>query len=182
MKKTSRFTVRTRTNRNRPPKFGLTNAMLQGKRRVLKHHHRSQSPRRATLRRYNINRSLEDVDMPNTPRQRGRFREIDIEVNPRRIITPNNLLQRTKFGLTNAMLQGKRRVLTHHHRSQSPRKATLKRYNAYRPYNDFNIPNTPRQRGRFIEIDIEPLYREPINRKSSSSSSRKKRKSIKYGK
>ena len=31
MKKASRFTVIPRTNRNRPPKFGLTNAMLQEK-------------------------------------------------------------------------------------------------------------------------------------------------------
>ena len=79
MNKQSRFTVRKRIPRNRSPKFGLSNIMLQGRRRVLNHHHRSESPRRATLRRYNINRPLDDVDIPNTPRQRGRFREIDIE-------------------------------------------------------------------------------------------------------
>lgn len=55
--RSSRFTVIPKTNRNRPSKFGLTNAWLQGKRRVLKHHHRTQSPRRATLRRYHDNRS-----------------------------------------------------------------------------------------------------------------------------
>jgi hypothetical protein len=167
MKKASRFTVRKRTDRNRPPKFGLTNAMLRGKRRVLTHHHRSQSPRRASLRRYNASRPMGDFDIINTPRQKGRFREIDVEYLIPANITPSQLLQRTKFGLTDAMLRGKKRVLTHHHRSKSPRKATLRRYNASRPMGDFDIINTPRQKGRFLEIDIEPLR---------SSSSRKSRK------
>ena len=154
--KPSRFTVRKRTDRSRPPKFGLTNAMLQGKRRVLRHHHRSQSPRRASLRRYNAARSADAYDIVNTPRQRGRFRETDVEyIHP---IT-NSRVQRIKFGLTDAMLQGRRRVLTHHHRSQSPRRATLRRYNASRPANAYDIVNTPRQRGRFRETDIEPVNR-----------------------
>jgi hypothetical protein len=140
--KPSRFTVRKRTDRTRPPKFGLTNAMLQGRKRVLKHHHRSQSPRKTTLRRYNVARPMGDYDIPS---------------------------QETKFGLTNAMLKGRRRVLTHHHRSKSPRRATLKRYNVARPMGDYDIVNTPRQRGQFREMDIEP-----INRMSSSSSSRRK--------
>jgi len=171
MNKPSRFTVRKRTPRNRPPNFGLTNAMLQGRRRVLKHHHRSESPRRATLKRYNINRSLDDFDIPNTPRERGRFRELDVEYNPRNII-PTHPLQRVKFGLTDVMLQGRRRVLKHHHRSESPRRATLRRYNINRPLDDVNIPNTPRVRGRFREIDVESIERE-------SSSSRRKRMSRK---
>jgi hypothetical protein len=171
MNKQSRFTVRKRIPRNRSPKFGLSNIMLQGRRRVLNHHHRSESPRRATLRRYNINRPLDDVDIPNTPRQRGRFREMNIEYNPRSI-TSNHPLQRVKFGLTDVMLQGRRRVLNHHHRSESPRKATLRRYNINRPLDDVDIPNTPRQRGRFREIDIEPIERK-------SSSSRRKRMSRK---
>ena len=159
--KPSRFTVRKRTDRSRPPKFGLTNKMLQGRRRVLKHHHRSQSPRRATLRRYNTARHVDDYDIVNTPRQRGRFREIDIEPVNRNpiVITPNNILQRTNFGLTDAMLQGRRRVLTHHHRSQSPRRATLRRYNAARHVDDYDIVNTPRQRGRFRETDVELVNR-----------------------
>jgi hypothetical protein len=180
MKKASRFTVRKRTDRNRPPKFGLTNAMLQGRKRVLKHHHRSQSPRRSTLRRYNASRPMNAYDIVNIPRQRGRFHEMDIEyihpidieyihpMDPPRNIRPNQIIQRIKFGLTDAMLQGRKRVLTHHHRSQSPRRATLRRYDASRPMNAYDIVNTPRHKGRFLEIDVEPVQRE-----SSSSSERK---------
>ena len=171
MKKTSRFTVRKLTRKNRLPNFGLTDEMLKGRRRVLRHYHRSESPRKETLKRYNMNRSNDDYDIVNTPRQKGRFTEIDIEYNPRRI-EPEFLLQRVKFGLTDAMLKGRRRVLRHYHRNESPRKATLRRYNMNRPNDDYDIVNTPRQKGRFTEIDIEPIQRE-------SSSSKKKRMSRK---
>ena len=79
MKKTSRFTVRKLTRKNRLPNFGLTDEMLKGRRRVLRHYHRSESPRKETLKRYNMNRSNDDYDIVNTPRQKGRFTEIDIE-------------------------------------------------------------------------------------------------------
>ena len=79
MEKVSRFTVKKRSNINRPPKFGLTAMMLKGRRRVLKHHHRSQSPRKATLKRYNASRPMGDYDIINTPRQKGRFRVTDVE-------------------------------------------------------------------------------------------------------
>ena len=170
MKKTSRFTVRKLTRRNRPPNFGLTNEMLQGRRRVLRHHHRSESPRKATLRRYNMDRSNDDYDIVNTPRQKGRFTEIDIEYNPRRV-EPTNVLERIKFGLNDAMLHGRKRVLRHHHRSESPRKATLRRYNMDRSNDDYYIVNTPRQKGRFTEIDIEPI--QPDSRKIMSRKSKK---------
>ena len=69
------------------------------------------------------------------------------------------------------MLQGRRRVLRHHHRSESPRKATLRRYNMDRSNDDYDIVNTPRQKGRFTEIDIEPI--QPDSRKIMSRKSKK---------
>jgi hypothetical protein len=194
--KTSRFTVKHRVNKNRPPKFGLNNDMLRARKRVLGHNHRSQSPRRATLIRYNMRRPEDDYDIIRTPRQHGRFRVVDIEYNPKKVIS-NPLLQTTGYRLNDDMLQARKRVLKHKHRSQSPRRATLKRYNIGRSSNDFDIINTPRQQGRYNVIDIEPLHRDPRSptltmkqnnkddendegeRVRRSSSSKKKRKTRK---
>ena len=162
MKKISRFTVKSRTHRNRSPKFGLNPEMLQRKKHSLKNRENHISPRKATLRRYNMYRPVGDVDIPNTPRMKGRFKEIDVEDDPQKFMS-NHVLQRQKMGLTDAMLKGKRRVLKHRNRSQSPRKATIRRYNKNRPYDDADIPNTPRRQGRYNVIDVEPLHHAPIS-------------------
>lgn len=162
--KTSRFTVKTRVNINRSPKFGLNNEILQRKKHSLKNRENQVSPRNETLRRYNMRRPIGDDDKPNTPRQHGRFRVTDIENNPRRFMS-NNFVRRNKFGLNNEILKGRKRMLKHSHRSQSPRRATLRRYNMRRQPNDYDIINTPRQRGRFLVKDIEPLHRPPVSPK-----------------
>jgi hypothetical protein len=162
MKKTSRFTVKSRTHKNKSPKFELNPEMLQRRKHSLKNRENHISPRKATLRRYNMYRPIGDVDIPNTPRRKGRFREIDVEDDPRRFMS-NNVLQKQQMGLTAAMLKGKRRVLKHRNRSQSPRKATVRRYNMRRPYDDVDIPNTPRRQGRYNVIDVEPTNKAPIS-------------------
>ena len=159
MKKTSRFTVK---QINRSPKIELNPEILQRKKYSLKNRENHISPRKATLRRYNMYRPIGDIDIPNTPRIRGRFKEIDIEDNPQRFLS-NSVLQRQKFGLTDAILQEKKRGLKPRHRSQSPRRATIRRYNMRRHHDDFDIPNTPRRQGRYNVIDVEPLHHAPTS-------------------
>jgi hypothetical protein len=160
--KTSRFTVKSRPRKNISPKFEVNPEILQRKKHSLKNRENQVSPRKATLRRYNINRPIGDVDIPNTPRRKGRFREIDVEDDPRKFLS-NHVLQRTKFGLTDAMLKGKKRVLKHSHRSQSPRRDTVRRYNMRRHHDDVDIPNTPRRQGRYNVIDVEPMHHAPTS-------------------
>ena len=75
MKKTTRFKVIPRTNRNIPPKFGLNNKTLQARRRVLKHRGRNQSPRRASLQRYHDNRPEGDEDILESPMHTRRIHD-----------------------------------------------------------------------------------------------------------
>ena len=158
--KPSRFTVKSRVNKKQSPNFGLNSEILQRKKYSLKNRENHISPRTATLRRYNMRRPIGDDDKPNTPRQHGRFLVTDIENNPRRFMS-NNFVRGPKFGLNNEMLKDKKRMLKH--RNQSPRRATIRRYNMRRSPNDYDIIHTPTQRGRFLVKDIEPLHQAPTS-------------------